>query len=270
MLFRPTPPLLLLIMLFLTLAVSTRAQDSSLFKDSRFGYNKTSTNIAYSRLYPSLRLDVYKPKGADDIPLFPAFIILHGQGGTKETPEIVKLCQNWAKRGYVTFAINYDRKDANTAAEAVRWVRANADEHKVDPSRIAIGGGSAGAYTAMSAAFQNSYQTHVSVVLDLWGPTGVIIPLVDSNDPPTFIVHGAADDQVPFKFNAAPLAVRLNQVGVDNVLKKIPRAGHSCFDDYWNYREDDKTIDQQCAEFFFLHLDLAELRARFAPAGRTQ
>jgi acetyl esterase/lipase len=241
------------------LAVSTRAQDPSLFKDSRFDYNKTETNIPYSELYPRLRLDVYTPKNADNIPLFPSFIILHGLDGSKEIPEIVKLCQNWAKRGYVTVAINYDLNDANTAAEAVRWVRAKADDYKVDPSRIAIGGGSAGAYTAMSAAFQNSYQTHVSVVLDLWGPTGGIIPFVDRNDPPTFIVHGAADKKVPFKSNAIPLRNRLDQVGVDNVLKKIPRAGHSCFDDYWNYREDDKTIDQQCAEFFYTHLDLANL-----------
>jgi dipeptidyl aminopeptidase/acylaminoacyl peptidase len=97
------------------------------------------------------------------------------------------------------------------------------------------------------------------VVLDLWGPTGGIIPFVDSNDPPTFIVHGAADDKVPFKSNAIPLRNRLDQVGVAYELKKIPAAGHGCFDEYWNYTVLGKTVDQYCAEFFYTHLDLANL-----------
>jgi acetyl esterase/lipase len=284
MLYRLTPPLLLLALLFLALASPTRAQTSTtqpktLYLDSQYGSRKVGTNIAYSRLYPSLLLDVYMPTGADHIPRFPAFIILHGSNGSKEIPEIVKLCQNWSKRGYVTVPINYNLWDGKTAAEAVRWVRANADDYKVDPSRIAIGGGSAGASTAMMAAFREissiGPNAHVSVVLDLWGASAVpflfnLISDVDKDDPPVFIVHGDADKTV-LPSNSLALESRLNSVGVVNRFQPIPGAGHSCFDDYWNYIPEyqDITVDQDCAQFFYTHLNLVSLQSTADSVGRT-
>lgn len=284
MLFRPTPPLLLLALLFLALASPTRAQTSTtqpktLYLDSQYGYTKTETDIAYSKLYPSLLLDVYMPTGANHIPRFPAFIILHGSNGSKELDKIVQLCKNWSKRGYVTVPINYNLWDGKTAAEAVRWVRANADDYKVDPSRIAIGGGSAGASTAMMAAFREissiGPNAHVSVVLDLWGASAVpflfnLISDVDKDDPPVFIVHGDDDKTVSYK-DSVNLESRLNSVGVVNKFHLIPGAGHSCFDDYWNYipKGQDITVDQDCAEFFYTHLNLVSLQSTADSAGRT-
>ena len=269
--------MLLLAILFLALAISPRAKASTIYLDSQYGYTKTKTDIAYSKLDTSLLLDVYMPTGANHIARFPAFIILHGAGGTKETDKIVKLCQNWAKRGYVTLAINYTLFDGNTAAEAVRWVRANADTYKVDPSRIAIGGGSAGAATSMMAAFREissiGANAHVSVVLDLWGPSAVplvfnLISDVDKDDPPVFIVHGTADTTVSYQ-NSVNLANRLKSVGVDYKFFTIQGAGHGCFDNYWNDVVDGKTIDQHCAEFFYKHLNLVSLQATADSAGRT-
>jgi acetyl esterase/lipase len=285
MLYRLTPPLLLLAVLFLALASPTRAQTSTtqpktLYLDSQYGSRKAGTNIAYSTLYPSLLLDVYMPTEADLIPRFPAFIILHGSNGSKELDKIVDLCQNWSKRGYVTVPINYNLWHGKTAAEAVRWVRANADKYKVDPSRIAIGGGSAGASTAMMAAFREissiGPNAHVSVVLDLWGQTKHlgIISEVDNDDPPVYIVHGDADELV-LPENSLVLESRLNSVGVVNRFQPIPGAGHSCFDAYWNHKvrnitnDRDITVDQDCAEFFYTHLNLVSLQATADSAGRT-
>jgi acetyl esterase/lipase len=39
------------------------------------------------------------------------------------------------------------------AQAAVRWLRANAATYRLDPSRIAIGGSSAGAITAMMVSY---------------------------------------------------------------------------------------------------------------------
>ncbi len=282
MLFRPNTPLLLLAILYLALAISTRAQTSTVYLDSQYGSKKAFSNVAYTALDPSLLLDVYMPTGANHIARFPAFIIMHGLGGKKENDQIVKLCQNWAKRGYVTVAISYTLGEVNTAAEAVRWMRANADTYKVDPSRIAIGGESAGAMTAMMTAFYETSDTgtkaigpnaHVSVVLDLWGPSAVLfvfdlIPDVDKNDPPVFIVHGTADTIVIYQ-NSVNLANRLKSVGVDYKFFTIQGAEHSCYTNYWNDMIDGKTIDQHAAEFFYKHLNLASLRATSDPAGST-
>jgi acetyl esterase len=98
-----------------------------------------------------LLLDAYLPR-SDGGERRPAVILLHGGGfrvGDKASfePEARKL----AARGYATFSVNYRLDEpsafpaeADDVRAAVRWVRANARELEVDPSKIGALGESAG------------------------------------------------------------------------------------------------------------------------------
>ncbi|NJL19412.1 MAG: alpha/beta hydrolase, partial [Bdellovibrionaceae bacterium] len=48
------------------------------------------------------------------------------------------------------------RASAQDAADAIRWLRANAATYNIDPDRIAIGGISAGAGVSLFTAYQNA------------------------------------------------------------------------------------------------------------------
>ena len=91
--------------------------------------------------------------------------------GDKTQAPFVKLATQFAQRGYVALSINYRLMSTEKCAgvhpppascqaaavdaqhdaqAAVRWLRAHAAKYGVDPDRIAIGGGSAGAATSRS------------------------------------------------------------------------------------------------------------------------
>lgn len=118
-----------------------------------------------------LQLDLYTPRG-DAASGRPVFVFAHGGfffTGDKSTT--VTWAQRMAQRGYVAASINYRLGTApvlypvDTPTEfqvvndaradmqtAVRWFRANAASLRIDPDRIAVGGTSAGAVTALGVA----------------------------------------------------------------------------------------------------------------------
>lgn len=102
-----------------------------------------------------LLLDVYRP-GTKSAALRPVVIIVHGGAWSAgDKSEAVELATALAKMGYVAFSVNYrlvnetgNRWPAqlDDTQRAVRWVRANAAKYNVDPNRIGMMGGSAGAH----------------------------------------------------------------------------------------------------------------------------
>jgi acetyl esterase/lipase len=100
-----------------------------------------------------LQLDIaYPAKGNGP---FPVVFILHGSGITKGRKANVPLAFQLALTGYVGVAVTYRHKPEDpypTAIEdawaAVRWVRENAGEYKIDPKRIAALGYSGGGSVA--------------------------------------------------------------------------------------------------------------------------
>ena len=87
---------------------------------------------------------------------FPAVVCIHGGGfraGKREGYD--KLLLTLAQHGYVAITVTYRLAPAypfpaavHDCKAAVRWLRANAEKHHVDGSRIGVMGGSAGGHLA--------------------------------------------------------------------------------------------------------------------------
>lgn len=101
-----------------------------------------------------LQLDLYRPKAAAE-PL-PALVCIHGGGWQKGSRAgMADLSRALAARGYVVASVSYRLSDEaafpaqlHDVKAAVRWLRANAAAHGIDPARIGAIGHSAGGHLA--------------------------------------------------------------------------------------------------------------------------
>lgn len=110
-------------------------------------------NISYAPLSPSQQLDIYLPDTGEGP--FPVILAIHGgafMGCDKADMQILPMLEGLT-RGYVVVSINYRVSGeakfpalVQDAKAAVRWVRANAKQYKLDSQKIAAWGGSAGGY----------------------------------------------------------------------------------------------------------------------------
>ena len=112
-------------------------------KKSGIVYQKTDTY--------ELTCDLYIPEG--DGP-FPAILAIHG-GAWRQGTKSILLRHAWkmAQAGYVVVAINYRHAprypfpaQVHDCKHAVRWMRTNAFNYKIDPNRIGGYGYSAGGH----------------------------------------------------------------------------------------------------------------------------
>jgi acetyl esterase len=121
-------------------------------------------------------LDLHIPAGKGP---FPAAILIHGggfDGGSKST-NVRPLFGVLANAGFAWFSIDYRMApefrfpQANEDVEsAIRWVKANAATYKVDVSKIAIIGESAGGFLVNYAGTHGTPETKVAAVVDFYGP----------------------------------------------------------------------------------------------------
>lgn len=107
-----------------------------------------------------LRLDAYLPEAAPTKPR-PAMLFLHGGGwraGTKKqfARQAAYLASKW---GFFAVSAEYRFSSearfpacVRDAKCAVKWIRAKAREFGIDPERVAVAGGSAGAHLAALVA----------------------------------------------------------------------------------------------------------------------
>jgi acetyl esterase len=212
-----------------------------------------------------LLLDAYVPPGTERRP---AIVMLHGGGwrvGDKASwrPEAEQL----AAKGWVAFSVNYRLDEPavfpaeiDDAQAAVRWVRAHAEEYRVDPARIGALGESAGGHlTAMlatlgSGAADKGARIRVGAAwsppVDLTALAGSrgaswIGPLlgctqetcpdrlaqsspvthVDPTDAPLYLAN-STNELVPL-IQAQAMAERLKAAGVDHRLDVFPGNRHA-------------------------------------------
>ncbi len=203
------------------------------YRDEIFTSTTKTADVAYgsavgqSGQTETLTLDVYRPAG-DTVNRRPVIVWVHGgsfRSGTKSSPEIVDEATTFARKGYVTASINYRLSSTgcggaaplgecvnaiNRAREdaqaAVRFFRARAGTYGVDPTRIAIGGSSAGAITALNVGYQpnhpgNSgnpgFSSAVGGAVSLSGAV-IFTGEVGPGDAPALLFHGTEDGLVPY------------------------------------------------------------------------
>ena len=222
-----------------------------------FGYNTIRNYNTSSESAPvALSLDVYQPDdgGGGQRPLLlvafgGAFI-----GGARTDAEIVSICQAFASKGYVAAAIDYRLisgaslgavyanpayladvvvRAAGDMKAAVRFFKrdaATANAYRIDPTKIFLGGYSAGAITALQVAYTEdvndnpatttAYQANgglegntdlpapnnllpgytasgIAGVLNLAGGVNSLAILTAGN-PPLYSAQGTADAIVPY------------------------------------------------------------------------
>lgn len=157
------------------------AQCGQRYKDMIFSNVTKTSDITYSTANgTTLKLDVYQPTG-DTASKRPLIILAHGgsfiSGSKTDDNVVVTLCNNYAKRGYVTASINYrlasnplvmlDSSQAiqtvlkaiSDGKSAIRFFRKDAattNTYKIDPNWIFAGGNSAGAVLFMHLIYLDS------------------------------------------------------------------------------------------------------------------
>ena len=219
----------------------------------QYGQNINQT-ILGSQVTENLYMDIYYP-GNDDFENRPLIFFLFGGsfvGGSKSSSDIVALCTKYAKRGYVAVAIDYrlsqhllffnaNEENAYKAVmkaihdlkAAIRYFNMNDelyDDYKIDVNRIYAGGYSAGAITAINAAYLNEYDEIPSFLYDDYDEFGGLEGLsgnpgyssdfygivnlsgavgdeswIIENDIPIVSMHGDQDDTVPYDDNLVTL-----------------------------------------------------------------
>lgn len=216
------------------------------------------------RAEPEMLLHVYKPKDWAPKDRRPAFIFFFGGGWTRGTPDKAAGWAKWAARlGYLGVAPDYrtNERFGTTPLEAVadaravlRWVQANADRLGVDPTRIVIGGSSAGGHLALWTAITATPPGSSPDEAPLHQPAGLILmsavsdtsmlsgytprrfgdhaaalsPLhqLDAQMPPVLAFHGDADPTVPYS-QAVELDKKLKATGNRSELVTVPGGNHS-------------------------------------------
>ena len=188
------------------------------------------------------KLDLYLPPGAFKRNR-PAVLFIHGggfKGGDKAEFRSASVSADLARAGYVVASCDYKLfskknpgvwpQNVSDCRNAVRWLRQNANVLGVDPSRIAVAGGSAGGYLALMVGLSEDraelggdatakISAKVSAVINMYGVTDstdhgqetlvdagpnakiLFSPIthVRSDSPPVLILHGSADPTVPLR-----------------------------------------------------------------------
>ncbi|WP_414664395.1 alpha/beta hydrolase fold domain-containing protein [Horticoccus sp. 23ND18S-11] len=193
----------------------------------------------------SLRLDASIPAGNGP---FAAVILVHGGGwtggdksGGPRKGYMAPMHEPLEQAGLAWFSINYRLAPKHPfpaciddVMTAIRWVKAHATEYRIDPSRIALAGESAGGHLVALAAIRADADTRVAAIVPFYGRFDLIDDLapgaalrsnyvalfgrktldaaaraamhtasplhqVRAGLPPFLLVHGTGDTTVPYQ-----------------------------------------------------------------------
>lgn len=267
------------------------------------GLSHESINSESAQLLP-LKLDVYTPDNTSDNR--PAFVFIHGggfAGGSKQQGRIIEWANYYTSRGWVFISLDYRLKrdkgtvpqqwldyavniPKNKAAQflaiypaqrdakaALRWVVSNANTYKINTNFITVGGGSAGAITAITLGISNQEDfrdeiygkqdptlgtTHldqaykIQTIVDLWGSKLALDVMeqiyghqrFDGDDPALFIAHGTEDPIVPFS-KAEELKTIYETNKVPLAYYPLQGKGHGA----WGATVNDKHLEELAFRF---------------------
>jgi lysophospholipase L1-like esterase/predicted esterase len=187
----------------------------------------------------ALLLDIVKPPSTDTNTKRPLLIFIHG-GGFKNNSKTgmfsSRLCNYFAKKGYVTASIDYrlspkDMESVKAYHEAmykaqqdgraaIRFFKRYATKFGIDSAQIFLAGSSAGSKTALAIAYMDQneipkdidqnkwgslegnsgnegYNSKVKGVINNWGAM-IDYKWIQKGDVPLFNVAGTMDKTVPY------------------------------------------------------------------------
>lgn len=231
-----------------------------------------------------LKLDVYMPSSASDYELPRAALVwMHGGGfavGSRDNDPDKRFMEEVIKHNMVGISFSYRllRKDQKTGFgcdcpasvkeevfreaaldfwRAIDYITQHSDDWNIDPSKLIVGGSSAGAEGVLNAVyirdwvFQNGVpdefktvsQTKFAGVLSLAGAVVDARYMTEQNSPPGLFYHGVKDNLVPygtaphhyctasqpgyiFLDGAETVSQKLNDYQVQNILMSYPEGKH--------------------------------------------
>lgn len=205
-----------------------------------------------------LLADAWIPQGAGP---HPAVLLVHGGGWKSGTRgDMDSIAKRLVRRGFVVVNASYRLAPAHLypapvedLREALRWLRKNAADLKVDPKRVGAWGYSAGAHLAGHLAYESSGAAGLQAVvlggtpvdLRLYPKSPMVLTFlgksfehdpgvfaraslnsfVDGKGPPTYLYHGAWDKLVKPE-QPRLLDSALRAAGVPVEIDLVPWSGH--------------------------------------------
>ncbi len=193
-----------------------------------------------------LHLDFYEPYG-DTLSARPLVITIFGGaflGGNKEWDDMVAWCDSLSRFGYACASIQYrllfnpanqesiiraSYRAVQDTRAAIRFMTANAENYRIDTSKIFLIGNSAGSITALLAAFISkdserpsssfgsgsasdaddlgcldcsgnnfNHEVKFAGIISLWGAMWNLNWIEADEKTPALLIHGTMDGTVPF------------------------------------------------------------------------
>ena len=184
----------------------------------------------------SLHLHIFEPPGHQTTDRRPVFLAIHGGGWTGGNAQVFyPFAAHFAAQGMLAVSLEYRLKSpqrgttvfdcVRDARSGIRWLRENAQQIGIDPTKIVVMGGSAGGHLAVSTALFDNVNEKTDDLKISTRPDGLILvnPVIDTSSagygqakigtrwqdlspvhhvrdglPPTLIFHGTADNVTPY------------------------------------------------------------------------
>lgn len=221
-----------------------------------------------------LKLHIYQPnKGAL---VGSCVVFFFGGGWTGGTPaQFYQQAHALSQQGVLAICAEYRTKKSHgvspdicveDAKSAIRWVRKHASELAIDPTKIIAAGGSAGGHLAACTSLVDGFDLATEDLSISSKPNALVLfnPVLDTTKmgygvekmkefgtklspchlvkpglPPTLVLHGEADQTVPFE-NAQRFVELMQKAGNQCTLKSYSGAGHGFFNSAWFRKKSNK------------------------------
>lgn len=214
----------------------------------------------------SLDLHIFNPAGHEAWNTRAAYITFHGGGWVnRDARYFYPFADHFAKKGMVGISVGYrlhDKKKCisvfdcvKDARSAVRYVREHAGELGIDPNKIIVSGGSAGAHLAAGTALFDDVNEATDDLAISTVPNALVLyyPVIDtsvdgygnekigerwkklspvdhvrSGMPPTLVLHGTGDEVTPYA-GAKQFDQKMEELGNECQLITFEGGRHGYF-----------------------------------------